>query len=103
MLWTTQRKSHRFHIAVPIRLQGRDGSGGAFDFEAWTLDISAEGACINNIPERLELPRQLHVVADDYQFHADADVEIVWERELPQRAIGVRVEPGGRQRIWDAR
>jgi hypothetical protein len=101
MLWTTQRKSHRIHIAVPIRIQGKGPGGGAFDCEAWTLDVSAEGACIN-VPEDVKLPGRIHVVANDYQFRADADVDVVWERAVPQRAIGVRLAPGHR-RVWDAR
>jgi hypothetical protein len=102
MIWASQRKSHRFHIAVPVRIQGQDSGGAAFDCEAWTLDVSAEGACIN-VPESLQLPRRIHVVADDYQFRADADVDVVWERAVPQRAIGVRVAPTTRRRIWQAR
>jgi PilZ domain-containing protein len=102
MLWTTQRKSHRFHIAVSIRIQGVDLGGCAFDCEAWTLDVSGDGACIN-IPERLLLPRRIHVVADDYQFQANADVDIVWERTYPQRAIGVRLAPGTPAEAWNAR
>jgi hypothetical protein len=102
MLWTTQRKSHRFHIAVPIRIRGEDRDGGIFDCEAWTLDVSAGGACIN-VPDRLSIPRYIHVMADDYQFHADADVEVVWERAYPQRAIGVRLADDGDAYIWEAR
>jgi hypothetical protein len=102
MLWATHRKSHRFHIAVPVRIQGVDRGGATFDREAWTLDVSCDGACIN-VPEELALPRRIHVVADDYQFHADAEVDIVWERDTPQRAIGVRVAPGTPPGAWQAR
>ncbi len=101
MLWTTQRKAHRFHIAVPVRIQGTV-SGDRFECEAWTLDVSEGGACIN-VPEGLVLPRRLHVVADDYQFHADADVDVIWERSFPQRAVGVRLAPRSRKQVWDAR
>jgi hypothetical protein len=102
MLWTTQRKSHRFHIAVPVRIQGSAAGGEAVDCEAWTLDVSSDGACIN-IPENVAIPRRIHVVADDYQFHADADVDVIWERTYPQRAIGVRLAPGTPNRAWQAR
>jgi len=102
MLWTTHRKSHRFHIAVPIRIVGIDLGGAPFDCEAWTLDVCSDGACIN-IPEELALPRRIRIRADDYQFHADAEVDIVWERLLPQRAIGVRVVPGTPPAAWQAR
>ncbi len=102
MLWTTQRKSHRYHIAVAVRIRGHDLGGSVIDCEAWTLDVSNDGACIN-IPDGLTLPRRIHVIADDYQFHADADVDIVWERTYPQRAIGVHIRPGTPHWAWQAR
>jgi hypothetical protein len=102
MLWTSQRKSHRFHIAVPIRIRTLDLGGEALDCEAWTLDISAEGACIS-VPEGLAFPRRIRVVADDYQFQADAEVDVVWERAVPQRAIGVRLADEAHPGLWRAR
>src|SRR4051794_11300902 len=102
MLWTTQRKSHRFHIAVPVRLRIAESGGESFECDAWTLDVSSGGACIN-IPEGLVVPRRLQLVAEDYQFRASADVEVVWERSFPQRAIGVRLSPRGRNQVWEAR
>jgi hypothetical protein len=102
MIWTSQRKSQRFHIAVPVRVSGEDRSGGRFEVEAWTVDVSAEGACIH-LPENVWLPRRLRITATDYQVQADANVDVVWERTDPQRAIGVCVLPGTRASAWQAR
>jgi c-di-GMP-binding flagellar brake protein YcgR len=102
MLWTTQRKTQRIHIAVRVTVRFEDPEGDALECEAWTLDVSKGGACLN-LPDGITLPRRLRVVADDYQFRADADVEVVWERAMPQRAIGVRLAPYGRKTVWDAR
>lgn len=102
MLWTSQRKSPRFHIAVSVTICGEDRAGTSFEFEAWTHDVSAEGACVH-VPPQLWLPRRLHIVADDYQFQADADVDVIWERTEPQRAIGVQVVPGSVSPVWQAR
>jgi hypothetical protein len=102
MIWTSQRKSPRYHIAVPVRIQGQDSGGGAIDCEAWTLDVSAEGACIT-VPEKLEVPQRIRIVAEDYQFRADAEVDVVWERAFPQRAIGVRLVATTRRNVWQAR
>jgi hypothetical protein len=102
MTWNSHRKHERIHIAVPVRISGTDRKGASFDLEAWTLDVSATGACIH-VPPTVDLPRWIHVVADDYQFQADADVEVLWERTFPQRAIGVRVVSGAKAATWQAR
>ena len=102
MNWASHRKHERIHIAVPVRISGTDRNGSVFDQEAWTLDVSENGACIH-VPPTVNLPRWIHVVADDYQFQADADVEILWERTFPQRAIGVRLLQGGGPSTWLAR
>ena len=102
MLWTSQRKSQRFHISVPVRISGEDRTGTSFELEAWTVDVSADGACIH-VPERLFLPRSLRVMSTDYQFHADADVDVIWERTEPHRTIGVQVRAGTPAKAWQAR
>ena len=51
----------------------------------------------------LALPHRLHIVSNDYQFHADAEVVVIWERLLPQRAIGVRVMPDTPSTAWQVR
>jgi len=102
MLWTSQRKSQRFHISVPVRISGEDRSGNRFEVEAWTVDVGSDGACIH-VPEHLFLPRRLHIVATDYQFHADADVDVIWERTEPHRRIGVLVRTGTPATAWQAR
>ena len=102
MLWTPQRKSQRFHISVPVRLSGEDRTGSRFDVEAWTVDVGTEGACLH-VPVHLWIPRRLHIVATDYQFHADADVDVVWERTEPHRTIGVRIAAGTPPSSWNAR
>lgn len=103
MTWTTNRTDERrLHIAVPVRLRGVDAAGATFDCEAWTLNVSATGASIQ-IPDSLALPATLRVTADDYQFHADADVKVIWERSAPQRAIGVRVLDDTPPAAWQAR
>ena len=102
MIWTSQRQTQRFHISVPVRVSGEDRSGQCFAIEAWTVDVSSEGARIH-IPSNVWIPRRLRIVATDYQFKADATVDVVWERSEPQRAIGVRVIPGTRPTAWQAR
>jgi hypothetical protein len=98
-----ERRAHeRLHIAVPVRLNGVDGDGEAFDFEAWTLDINPTGAAIQ-VPSEFIVPERLHVKSDSYQFRADADVTVVWERSQPTRVIGVRVAPMTPQAAWQAR
>jgi hypothetical protein len=102
MQFLAQRKGPRIHISVPVRLQGRANGGAPFDVKAWTLNISHSGACIH-VPENVEVPPRLHIKSDDYQFLADADVDVVWERTVPQRAIGVKVRPGSRATVWNVR
>jgi hypothetical protein len=102
MLWTPQRKSQRFHISVAVRISGEDRMGSRFDVEAWTVDVGSDGACIH-VPVQLWIPRRLHVVCDDYQFHANADVDVVWERTEPHRTIGVRIVEGTPASAWQAR
>ena len=89
-------------MAVPVRISGTDRHGLTFEQEAWTLDVSPDGACLH-VPSTTELPRTMHLVADDYQFQADSDVEVLWERTFPQRAIGVRVIHSHRTKCWEAR
>lgn len=102
MLWQTQRKDRRFHIAAPVCLRGIDRDGNRFDIDAWTLDVSAGGACIQ-VPPDVELPRRMQVVSQDYQFNADAEVFVVWEQAQPIRRIGVYVMPSSRPPIWEVR
>ena len=102
MQWSPERNSSRIHIAVPVRIRGHDVNGDSFDREAWTLNVSRQGACLH-IPEDLALPHRLRIVSNDYQFHADAEVVVIWERQLPQRAIGVRVMPDTPSTAWQAR
>ena len=102
MLWPTQRKDRRYHIAVPVRIRGVDRDGNAFDREAWTLDVSAMGACIH-VPEDLDLPRVVRITSDDYQFRADADVTILWERREPQRRVGVTLRAEAPCEAWQGR
>jgi len=102
MQFLSQRKGQRIHISVPVRLQGRADGGAPFEVEAWTLNISHSGACIH-VPEHIEVPPRLHIKSDDYQFLADADVDVIWERKLPQRSIGVKVRPGTRASAWNVR
>ncbi|MBK6316361.1 MAG: PilZ domain-containing protein [Blastocatellia bacterium] len=102
MNWQSHRKSERIHIAVSVRISGLDLLGHPFDREAWTLDVSGAGASLH-IPDDLHITRRLHVTSRDYQFVADADVDVVWERRSPQRAVGVRVLPGTPATRWEAR
>lgn len=102
MTWESHRRNDRIHIAVAVRITGIDPLGQTYDREAWTLDVSGSGACIH-IPDDLAITRRIHVRSEDYQFHADADVDVVWERSFPQRAIGVRVLPGTPPTAWEAR
>ena len=102
MIWQSQRKDRRFHIAVPVRIRGVDRRGNAFDREAWTLDVSAGGACIH-VPEDLDLPRVVHITSEDYQFRADADVTVLWERTEPQRRVGVTLRPDAGPGAWEVR
>jgi hypothetical protein len=96
-----RRRSERLHIAVAVRLLGIDGDGEAFDFEAWTLDINPTGAAIQ-VPSEFAVPQRLHVRSDNYQFRADADVMVVWERAQPTRIIGVRIAPLTPATAWQA-
>ena len=100
--WSVQRSNLRLHIAVPVRLEGHCDDGTSFECEAWTLNVSAAGAAFQ-IPDGVALPGRIHVRSDDYQFIADAEVTVVWERTRPQRSIGVRVAPDTPQRAWQAR
>jgi hypothetical protein len=102
MLWNTQRREHRYHIAVPVRLQGVDRDERAFDVEAWTLDVSANGACIH-VPIDLDLPRRMRVVSENYQFLANATVDVIWERSEPVRRIGVTVVSTSPPPVWHVR
>ncbi|MCC6742656.1 MAG: PilZ domain-containing protein [Acidobacteria bacterium] len=102
MNWQSHRQSERIHIAVSVRISGQDLLGRAYDREAWTLDVSGEGASLH-IPEDLHISRRMHVTSLDYQFRADADVDVVWERRSPQRAVGVRVKPGTPSDSWQSR
>ncbi len=102
MNWQSHRQSERIHIAVSVRISGRDLLGHVYDREAWTLDVSGSGASLH-IPDDLHITRHMHVTSSDYQFHADADVDVVWERRTPQRAVGVRVRPGTPPDSWEAR
>lgn len=103
MTWSKQRAdARRLHIAVPVRIAGLDTNGVRFECEAWTLNVSPTGASIQ-IPADLDVPSQFHVTSDDYQFRADADVFVVWERSAPQRCVGVRVDPRAPDGAWEAR
>ena len=102
MNWQSQRQSERIHIAVSVRISGLDLLGQVYDREAWTLDVSEAGASLH-IPEDLHITRNMHVTSSDYQFHADADVDVVWERLSPQRAVGVRIKSGTPSARWEAR
>ena len=102
MNWQSNRQSERIHIAVPVRISGLDLLGQIYDREAWTLDVSRAGASLH-IPDDLHITRKMHVTSSDYQFQADADVEVVWERHSPQRAVGVRIQPGTSPASWEAR
>lgn len=102
MQWTSQRKNSRIHIAVPVRISGVDVNGHNFERDAWTLNVSPEGACLH-VPKDLPVAERVHVTSEDYQFHADADVLVVWQRAFPQHAIGVRVKPGTPHTRWQAR
>jgi hypothetical protein len=102
-MFQSQRKDgNRMHIAVPVRLTWQDADGEAHDCDAWTLNVSGRGAALQ-IPNDLALPRRLRIRSDDYQFRADAEVLVVWERSKPQRAIGVRLDPRARRVVWEAR
>jgi hypothetical protein len=102
-MWPIERAdTRRLHIAVPVRLIGRDLSGRDFNREAWTLNVSSAGAAIQ-IPTDLDLPQRFHIRSEDYQFRADADVIVVWERAKPQRAVGVRVASDTDGSLWQAR
>ena len=87
---------------MPVRLQGSDRSEKAFDVEAWTLDVSDGGACIH-VPEDIELPRRLRVVSENYQFLANAAVDVIWERSEPVRRIGVVLAPDSPSPVWQVR
>lgn len=102
MFHTQRKEGQRLHIAVAVRLSGTGRDGKRFDCEAWTLNVSQGGAAIQ-IPATLEVPDKLHVHCDDYQFRADAEVVVVWERLRPQRAIGVRLDPRVRHPVWQPR
>lgn len=102
MNWQSTRQSERIHIAVSVRISGLDLLGQSYEREAWTLNISGAGASLH-IPDDLHITRKMHVTSHDYQFVADADVEVVWERRTPQRAIGVRIKPGTLPQSWEAR
>jgi hypothetical protein len=103
MTWSIQRQDpSRLHISVPVRLKGQDEGGKEFDREAWTLNVSAGGACIQ-IPPDLNVPKHIRVTCEDYQFRADADVVVVWERTRPQHMIGVRVLHTKAGESWRAR
>jgi hypothetical protein len=98
-MFQTQRKDRqRLHIAVPVRLRGT-ADGQSFDYEAWTLNISNGGAALQLSPS-VKIPEKFRVCCEDYQFRADAEVVVVWERLLPQRAIGVRLDPRARKHLW---
>ena len=103
MPWSPERTDlRRLNIAVSVRIVGTDSSGQAFECEAWTLNVSPKGAAMQ-VPEHVDLPKTFRVVADDYQFHADAEVTLMWERARPQRAVGVRIAAGTPRSSWHAR
>jgi hypothetical protein len=83
-------------------LRGKNGDGQTFDYEAWTLNVSAGGAALQ-IPPSVSIPEKFRVCCEDYQFRADAEVIVVWGRLFPQRAIGVRLDPRSRKQVWLAR
>jgi hypothetical protein len=102
-MFQSQRKdAHRLHIAVPVRIAGEKRDGTPFECEAWTLNVSPSGAALQ-IPVDLDVPERIRVRSDDYQFRADADVLVVWERSRPQRAIGVRLDTKAGRTVWEAR
>ena len=103
MDWPVNRTDgRRLHIAVPVQLRGVDTGGKPFECEAWTLNVSSGGAALH-VPSHIAIPPQFHLVAEDYQFRADADVHLVWERAKPQHTIGVRVDPDTPEQAWLAR
>lgn len=73
-----QRRGGRTKAVLPVRVQGKDGSGKAFDELAHTLDVTPTGVRLGSIRHELNVLDEITVFYRQRKMH----FRVVWTKKM---------------------
>ena len=88
-IWKVKRKEARIHLAVPVTIEGLDGSDQAFVEETTTENVSKNGACIV-VSRILKLGSVITIMAFQGRFKCQGEIRAIWVDENDKKKkIGI--------------